>query len=175
MKKSIVSVIFLLFAFCASSWAEDFKPIIEETFTEHYRELMCSDNVKALADNLDQRGFDLTDFYVIHMTHKYVPHLSISPNKPRSHSKFKVRWIFHAIMIHDGLVFDMDYTNQIRVVTVSEYFKAMWGENQLNDMLFQIKPADQYGGADLFGTFNQNEFPKVQYVELKKIIEELSS
>lgn len=96
--------------------------------------------------------------------------MSIMAKEPRLIYKDKIYrpapWSFHAILIIDGLVLDLDFTDIPQVLPFAEYIRRMWGESRF-EYYYQLKPAVDYGGSDLFGLFEEEIYPSQKFSEIK--------
>ncbi len=83
--------------------------------------------------------------------------------------RLKKRWVFHAVLYINNLIYDLDYTNKPRPVAFDKYFGSMWKKSNLSkNFRFQIKSADLYNSYDTDGTMNSE--PIKRFEELEQFI-----
>ncbi len=108
----------------------------------------CSRNVLNLSRAL-YRFFDMNpnQTFAVFAVHKEAER-SFKPLRARQGRL--VSWKFHAFLVIDGWVFDLDYSDQPQVVPLREYLQNMFG-NQANDLRFQLR--DPLDGSTI--TYNE--------------------
>ncbi len=102
---------------------------------DFYMNDWCSRNTL----NLSQAIAGLFDWDILQARTVYAIHQiegqSIRPQRAR---KSKVGWKFHAFLLIDGYVLDLDYGKSPQIVEVDEYLQAMFGD-QAQDLKFQLR------------------------------------
>ncbi len=180
MKLSLSLNLILILCFFNLSFANDgFQEKFKNAWTKDYTPLACSDNVLKLYKRFDKPK----EAYVIHIFHKNVPHESISPLHARKRTGKakqapKQRWVFHAVLYTNELIYDLDYTNTPTPVAFDKYFGSMWKKSDLSkNFRFQIKPANLYNSYDTDGTMNSEpikKFRDLEQVIMSRFISQLS-
>lgn len=144
----------------------DPSQVFQDSWSLDYTPLACSDNVRRLYSRLGRPQ----NSWVLHIHHKSVPYVPIKPLKPRTPESvfLPVRWTFHAVLILENKVFDLDYANRPTPTQVLDYFDAMWNMSALeSDYRFQIKKAESYTAYDADGDMAGVE--ELEYFELLNI------
>lgn len=78
------------------------------------------------------------------------------------------------MMILDGHVLDLDYTQTPTLEPVDTYFKTMWTQAALeNDYVFQIKWIDRYTTFDTDGRMEDGA-PFFTFSEIKNCLENMT-
>lgn len=122
-----------------------------------------------LGNRMVRNGINLTNANVVFIKHKYAPHISIKPLLTRS-SELKVRWVFHAFLMIDNIVFDLDYKTMATPTRLKNYLDQMWNSEDLIDYTFQTKPFIYYNKNDFGGRFNLTKYPEVSYEDFLQAI-----
>jgi hypothetical protein len=122
-----------------------------------------------LGERLQRNGFNLSNASVVFIKHKYAPHMSVKPQVTRT-PHLVTRWVFHAILISDGIVYDLDYSTKARPIKLTDYLNTMWIKDELRDYVFQIKPYYKYERSDFGGRFNREDYPEVNIENFLKAI-----
>lgn len=117
-----------------------------------------------LGNRFKKNGIDLTSASVVFIKHKYAPHFSIKPQVTRT-SDIKTRWTFHAILVLENIVYDLDFSMSPTPIKLKDYLEQMWIVDDLNDYVFQVKPFSKYNSHDFGGRFNRNEYPEISLEE----------
>ena len=166
MKSALILVAFLICAFNARA-EESLNELFYESWNTDYQPLTCSDNIIRLFKSLGKPKHSL----VLHIFHKWVPHKPVLPQKPRLSSPYTmpVRWTFHAVLLVEDVVFDLDFKKTPTPLKIDDYFKAMWEAGALeNDYRFQLKSAKDYTLFDADGDMAGVE--KLSYLKLTEFL-----
>ena len=138
---------------------------LKQSYELDYYPLTCSDNVMALGKRLVAVGINPLQLTVVFLKHKHAPHVSISAKAQRlnfrEHTYLPSPWVFHAVLIFNNIVLDQDYTNHPQLITLDHYLERMWGQQQLENITFQVKPFTEYKASDFGGRFNQDRYPEI--------------
>lgn len=122
-----------------------------------YTPLECGKNTVNLIHYLKERDLlNISNAKIIKMIHKNSDG-SITPTSARGSLK---SWKHHVFLLMDGLVLDMDYMNEPRIVNLRTYMDSMW-KNGLDDYLLQVRPWNEAGEllhSDVLESFEKNEF-----------------
>ena len=162
MKTKII-IIFFLISFKA--YPSDVFQIFKKSFEQDYHELTCSDNIWHLSQRLKNNNIDINNAFVIYLRNQNAPYLSIEPMKPRG-KYLNVQWMFHTFLILNELVYDFDYSNELKPVELKTYLKTMWDQTSLkNNYVFQIKKLSHFNKSDLNGRFNEAKYPLLKLEE----------
>jgi hypothetical protein len=162
---------FLQIRFC-NQFYNELQPIIDYASENIYRSLMCSHNVLEVIKTLSKEGYDLSEAKVVHIQHKSAPYLGIKAKQQRTKVNGKnyrpSSWVFHSILILNGLVLDLDFTNTPELIDFNTYMIINWDQEEIKNYVFQIKPALDYGGYDLNGSLSKEKYPKYNYTDIKR-------
>ncbi len=129
----------------------------KEFYHQHYRALMCSDNVIDFREHLlreESFNISLERTKVYHYRKVAAPMAPVTPALPRTPGE---RWTFHSFMVMGDLVLDFDFTDKPRLVTFEEYKKTMWSKS--GKILSQNKPLLDYKKGDLGGSMVERTYP----------------
>jgi hypothetical protein len=122
-----------------------------------YTPLECGKNTVNLIRYLKERDLlNTSNAKIIRMIHKNSDG-SITPTSARGSLK---SWKHHVFLLMDGLVLDMDYMKEPRIVNLRTYMDSMW-KNGLDDYLLQVRPWNEAGEflhSDVLESFEKNEF-----------------
>ncbi len=118
---------------------------------------------------LQRNGFNLSNAKVVFIKHKYAPHVSINPQKTRT-PKLVTRWVFHAVLVIDRVVYDLDYSLKAAPIKITHYLKAMWPKEEIKNYTFQVKPFYKYSSNDFGGRFNREDYPEMNLTDFLKAI-----
>lgn len=144
---------------------QGWQAFLETHWQDQYRQYQCSDNVWRLKQQLEMQGCDLEGVMTVVFRKLHPMYDPLVAQKARGdglHEKSK--WSFHQVLVYDGLVMDLDYSNEPQVVAWSEYLATMFASTE--GMWMQIKPLQELKSGDLYGQFNSNQyllFPVVAY------------
>lgn len=148
--------------------AEELLPVFQQTAEREYRQLMCTDNVKKLGQSLREFGFEIPTLAVVirHPQPAYVP---VLPQKAKLNYKgktyLKPKWSQHGILIVQGLVLDMDYTEELQIVGLKKFMDTMWDPVDLKQYMIQSKDSRDFTGRDLYGYVDEALYPKTPALE----------
>lgn len=134
-----------------------------------YTPLECGKNTTHLIRSLRDRGLlNLSTAKIIKMIHKK-PNESLTPTAARGNL---TGWQHHVFLLMDGMVLDMDYTKEPRLVSLKTYMDTMW-KNGVNDYLLQVRPwqdSGQFLHKDVVESFKKNEFEILTGSEFLKFV-----
>ncbi len=155
---------------------EELQAHLNRAWNEIYRPLTCSDNVYELYQSIVDSETKFNKASIVHIFHQHVPYEPIFATNQRTIVGDKTyqasRWTFHAFLVIDGYVLDLDYSNEPTLISFSEYMKTMWNKTSLANYRFQIKPAQLYEQHDLDGSMNGYEI--FEYSKLLEILAPLA-
>ena len=154
-----------LFIFTISnSWSQipqTIRDCFKTSFTSSaiYKDGWCNRNTK----NLYLKCFAPIDIdgHVIYILSVNKPSDIVSDSPQQSIFPLRARnnvrsWAFHVILESMGHIFDLDYTQNPKISTVSEYFQQMFGVSAKNGqkMVIRVVPALEY--AESYDDVDQN-------------------
>lgn len=128
----------------------------------NYTALWCPTNIFNLLRRLDEAKVDLSSAQVLYVVPASVAvhkgESDIRPRAARQGREGPIReWTFHVVLLIDGKILDLDFTNDPVVVDVSEYFARMFGKGPLatqkskQDLYVRSIPA-----ADYYSSYSGN-------------------
>lgn len=115
------------------AWAslETCEALLERSWSckESYGAGACNENIHKLVKALKSEGVDLHEASVLYLLPERGPQSpDFSPVLPTVNSRNPdVSWVFHVILVHDGRVLDLDYTQTPRIEAIDQYFTTMFG------------------------------------------------
>ncbi len=153
---------------CKNS-SEAIFPLFSSYFNSYsdktYMNTWCSRN----SDNLQKAILALNLASADRVKGLYITHKDKNQRLyPLNSRQPNSRWPFHAALLVDDMVLDMDYTNRPTLVKLDEYLEKMWG-NAAADLEFQLRPSGRLSGytrVEVFETFKNNTFPEYTKAEL---------
>lgn len=171
MKKILFTL--LIFHLTIFAHAKTLNEHLAAAWNDSYQSLACSDNIYDLFHEIEYSETHFNTAYVIHIFHKHIPYAPIFAHQQRTIVEEKTyqptRWTFHAVLLIDGIILDLDYTNSPRPTPLHAYMTSMWMEEDLlGDYRFQFKRAELYLGSDLNGYMKDQ--PELTFNELNKAL-----
>ena len=133
------------------------SPLVQlftHSFNTLYESNRCGENVLAFTQLAAQHGLVTPQSYILQITHRGGTELDPVWGLKARGEGLK-RWMFHAVFESDGLIFDFDFGDQPRVVSVQQYFHEMFVDLQgkraplffsdpLKDYMVKRVPAADY-------------------------------
>ena len=162
-------LIVTLFAFTSTghSQTKNLNSDFQDAWVLDYKPLACSDNVIRLYQRFERPK----NSWVLHIFHNSVPYVSISPRHPRRLEGvfLPTRWVFHAVLLVDGKVYDLDYKDEPTPINTESYLESMWDPEALeHEYRFQIKRAQDYTTYDADGDMAGLE--KLRHFEVLNVL-----
>lgn len=172
--RGILFVVFLLYSFLSSGQVQNLESLLgtdlshttTECFNQSfndpivYEAFWCNRNVKNLYKKCFQENINeferlgLTNGVVIYLMSadygeelkNYRPVRRILPKISKAGVS---EWSFHALYDFNGLIFDLDYTTEPKVVNIFEYFKTMFNQDEKTQnpevrYVVRLIPAETY-------------------------------
>ena len=128
---------------------QELPAIFAESYEEDYRAYHCDFNIHSLLQRMSQQRISLRGSYVLYL---YDPEDlgalfgnggysdGINPSSPRQ----RVRaWGFHVVLDYQGMILDLDYTEEPLIVPIQEYFMSMFPEES-SQMFVRPIPTSDY-------------------------------
>jgi hypothetical protein len=135
------------------------RELFRESYQDDYQSLMCSHNMMSLIETFSSSGLPLHDTYIVHVRALNAPFVEVRAYQARGEGT--QRWSFHAFMVRDGKVFDMDFRNSQENPSFKNYIKEMFFPKEAlkQKLLFQVKPAEDYAKEDFDGSMDTSLYP----------------
>jgi hypothetical protein len=159
--KKVLMLAFTLICLSPTIWAASYqleRELFYEGFEQDYQSLMCSHNMLALIESFKRKELSLEDSFIVHVRALNAPFAEVKAYESRGGLQ---SWSFHAFMIRKGEVYDFDFGDHAKIMKLSEYILKMFFPitEKKQKLLFQIKPAQLYGGEDFDGSMNRAKYP----------------
>ena len=159
--KSFILVVSTLLSLCISGVGNDLTTkfeLFQDNYHHHYDVLLCSHNIMKLIDRFKANNISLKKSFVVHVRSLNPPFTEV--NAYQSRVGFQ-KWSFHAFLVQDGIVYDLDFTSEPRVMKVKDYLMAMFYpiNKKQQRLLYQVKPALEYNESDFDGTMDRDHYP----------------
>lgn len=121
----------------------------------NYEAMWCPTNVFNLLRRLDEAKVDISNAQVLYIVPSFYSGKKgdsfVRPRVARVGPNGPVReWTFHVILLIEGKILDLDFTNEPVVVELNDYFGRMFGKGPLAvqpakaDLYFRSIPAADY-------------------------------
>ena len=104
---------------------EEFK----KTFTTHYTEGRCGDNILGLINRAEVKGIKIENARILEITNQGLSLFGLSNAeyaRQANREPTENNWYHHVILEQDGYIIDFDLGNKPLVTTVPEYFEKMF-------------------------------------------------
>lgn len=122
------------------------ESLFADSFHSHYKKGRCGDNILELVKRAQENDINLKDAKILEIVNKGNSVLGlvnveyareggrVDPNslnmKPYRYFAGERNWYHHVVLELDGFIFDFDFDNRPRVVSVREYFEVMFFEEK---------------------------------------------
>lgn len=126
------------------------QTLLKTNFTTFYTPRFCGQNIDRLVRAADQKRIDLTNSYVAVLKHPGF--WGLQAFSARGQVGQRQPWGFHVILIADNYVFDLDFTNQARVLPLKKYFIEMFVPKAKPDIPYNFKSELPYIELELYSS-----------------------
>ncbi len=155
----------ILISLSATAWGENcadlqarLKGVLEQSWESDYRAYQCSDNVWRLRERLKSEGLNLEPAQSVVFRRLHPLHDPLLPAQARGEGEEPLaQWSFHHVIVFAGLVLDLDFSHRPKLVPWVDYLEQMFPNQQ--GILAQIQPLGELQPKDLYGQFNEREYP----------------
>jgi hypothetical protein len=149
----------------------NFYPLLSTYFQKYsnryYMKDWCSRNILNLAKDFELlHGFDDHRVFALYVVHKNKGQ-SFLPMKARSKGD---RWKFHALLVVDGYVLDLDFGKSPRVLRIDDYLTEMFTD-KLSDLKFQIRSPLDSPGFTYLELSDSFESPKAKVLDAEGLVD----
>jgi len=134
------------------TWADEvsqrrLKLIFEQQFYSQYEQGKCGDNILGLLREAQAQKLPLDGARIIQIQNKGFTVFGLVnaewvreagrliPGLPANERRYEVgerNWYHHVILYYEGLIFDFDFGNEPRVISVQDYFEQMFLNEKRN-------------------------------------------
>jgi hypothetical protein len=145
--------LFLLLIFTQVSFAADLpklQTLLKKKITTFYAPRFCGQNIDKMVRAADKKRIDLTNSYVAVLKHPGF--WGLQAFSARGQVGQRQPWGFHVILIADNHVFDLDFTNQPKVLPLKKYFTEMFVPKTKPDIPYDFKSELPYIELELYSS-----------------------
>lgn len=154
MKKQFILLLVLFNLFIGSAFADsELIKMFNASFSSGYQAGRCGDNITAFVTRADQKRINLNTANILIISNKGyntfgLVNVEVARGALRN-GPGATNWHHHVILEKDGLIYDYDYTNEAKVVSVKNYFSHMFlsdkrGEGLSSDYVNPEEKLDDY-------------------------------
>lgn len=107
-----------------------------------YQAMWCPRNVQSLVARMVESGVDVSEAEVLYLVPDPERAMVLFPQRSRATVNGVVKeWAFHVVLAMNGMIFDLDFTEQPTSISAKEYFASMWPQDSL-PLVRSISAAD---------------------------------
>lgn len=131
MKKQLILILVVFQLFISQAFADaELIKMFKDSFTTNYVSGRCGDNITGLATRADEKRINLNNANILIIdnpgfTNFGMVNVEMARGALRS-GPGPMNWFHHVVLEKDGMIYDFDFTNQPKIVSINVYFQNMF-------------------------------------------------